>query len=63
MIAVLLTGSVLFGVGMFKGKLAGQSLGRSGLEFLAIALIATGLGYGVGLVLEHFAGTSLPVVG
>lgn len=63
MAALLLTGVALFGVGMFKGKLAGQSLGRSGLEFLAIALIATGLGYGVGLVLDHFAGTSLPVVG
>jgi VIT1/CCC1 family predicted Fe2+/Mn2+ transporter len=63
MAAVLLTGVALFGVGVFKGKLAGQSLGRSGLEFLAIALIATGLGYGVGLVLERFAGTSLPVVG
>ncbi|MHB8622241.1 MAG: VIT1/CCC1 transporter family protein [Sulfuricaulis sp.] len=63
MAAVLLTGVVLFGVGMFKGRLAGQSLGRSGLEFLAIALLASGLGYSAGLVLEHFAGTPLPVGG
>jgi vacuolar iron transporter family protein len=62
-VAVLLTCATLFGVGMFKGKLAGQSLGRSGLEFLVIALIATGLGYAVGLVLERFAGTPLPVIG
>jgi VIT1/CCC1 family predicted Fe2+/Mn2+ transporter len=61
--AVLITGAVLFAVGMFKGKLAGQSLGRSGLEFLSIALIATGLGYAVGFLLERFAGTPLPVIG
>lgn len=58
--AVSLSGLALFGVGMFKGKLAGQSLGRSGLEFLAIALIATGLGYAVGFLLERLAGMSLP---
>jgi hypothetical protein len=45
---------------MFKGRLAGQSLGRSGLEFLVIALIATGIGYGIGSLLEHLAGVSLP---
>jgi len=50
----------LFVVGMFKGRLAGQPLGRSGLEFLTIALIATGIGYGIGYVLEKFAGVSLP---
>jgi len=50
----------LFVVGMFKGRLAGQPLGRSGLEFLVIALIATGIGYGIGFVLEKIAGVSLP---
>jgi VIT1/CCC1 family predicted Fe2+/Mn2+ transporter len=60
--AVLATGAVLFGVGMFKGRLAGQSMGRSGLEFFAIALIATGLGYAVGFLLERYAGAPLPVV-
>jgi len=59
-VAVLMTGAALFAVGMFKGRLAGQSLGRSGLEFFAIALVATGLGYGVGFLLERFAGTPLP---
>jgi len=52
--------AALFAVGMFKGRLAGQPLGRSGLEFLAIALIATGIGYGIGLALERFAGVALP---
>jgi VIT1/CCC1 family predicted Fe2+/Mn2+ transporter len=58
--AVSLTAAALFGVGMFKGRLAGQSLSRSGLEFLVIALIATGIGYGIGSLLEHIAGIALP---
>lgn len=61
-IAVVLTGAALFGVGMFKGRLAGQSVMRSGVEFLAIALIATGIGYGIGFLLERMAGVSLPAV-
>ncbi len=59
-IAVALTGTALFGVGMFKGRLAGQSVTRSGMEFLVIALIATGIGYAIGYVLERAAGVSLP---
>lgn len=59
-VAAALAGAALFVVGMFKGRLAGQSLWRSGAEFLAIALIATGLGYGVGVVLERLAGVPLP---
>ena len=55
MAAVGLTGAALFGVGMFKGRLAGQSLGRSESVFV-IALMATGLGYAVGFLLERFAG-------
>jgi VIT1/CCC1 family predicted Fe2+/Mn2+ transporter len=51
---------VLFGVGIFKGQLAGQHRGRSGLEFLAIALAASAIGYGIGLILEQIAGTPLP---
>jgi vacuolar iron transporter family protein len=61
-VAVALSCAALFGVGMFKGRLAGQALGRSGLEFLAVALIATGMGYFIGLVLERIAGISLPTV-
>ncbi len=59
-LSVTLAGVVLFGVGIFKGHLAGQHLGRSGLEFLAIALAASGIGYGIGLILEQIAGTPLP---
>lgn len=60
LVAVLGACTVLFAVGMFKGRLAGQPLGRSGLEFLVIALVATGIGYGIGLGLERIAGVSLP---
>lgn len=59
MVAAGLACVALFVVGMFKGWLAGQSLGRSGFEFLAIAVIATGIGYGIGFVLEKIAGVSL----
>ncbi len=59
-VAAVLACVALFGVGMFKGRLAGQALGRSGLEFLVVALIATGMGYGIGLLLERIAGVSLP---
>jgi len=58
--SVGLAGLVLFGVGVFKGYLAGQFWGRSGLEFLAIALAASAIGYGIGFVLEQMVGTHLP---
>src|SRR6266566_3785024 len=58
--AITLTGAALFCVGMFKGRLAGQSVARSGLEFLLIALIATGIGYAIGFVIERVAGVALP---
>jgi VIT1/CCC1 family predicted Fe2+/Mn2+ transporter len=58
--AAALACATLFAVGMFKGGLAGQAPGRSGLEFLLIALIATGMGYAIGLALERIAGVSLP---
>ncbi len=60
LISVGLAGLVLFGVGVFKGHLAGQFWGRSGLEFLFIALAAAGIGYGIGFLLEQIVGTSLP---
>ncbi len=59
-VGVLLTGAALFTVGMFKGRLAGQSLVRSGLEFFSIAIIATGIGYGIGYILERFTGVPMP---
>jgi vacuolar iron transporter family protein len=55
-ISVTLTGISLFGVGGFKGRLAGQAWGRSGLEFLSIALAASAIGYGIGLILEWISG-------
>ncbi len=60
-IAVASTAAALFGVGVFKGRLAGQSVMRSGMEFLVIALIATGIGYLIGVVLERMAGVPLPM--
>jgi predicted membrane protein (TIGR00267 family) len=59
-VSVGLAGLVLFVVGVFKGYLAGQFWGRSGLEFLAIALVASAIGYGIGFILERFVGTPLP---
>lgn len=60
-IGVAMTAAALFAVGVFKGRLAGQSLTRSGLEFLVIALIATAIGYGIGFTIEQFTGVSAPV--
>ena len=59
-VAVGLVCTALFVVGMFKGRLAGQPLGRSGAEFLVIALIATVIGYAIGFVLENLTGVTLP---
>lgn len=59
LLSVALAGACLFGVGVFKGRLAGQPWGRAGLEFLAIALAASGIGYGIGYLLEQIAGTPL----
>lgn len=49
MTAVVLSTGALFGVGVFKGRLAKQSVWRAGLEFFAIALGSAGLGYALGL--------------
>lgn len=57
----LLGGITLFGVGAFKGHLAGQSLLVSGTKFFLIAVSAAGLGYLIGLVVQHFfPGVSIP---
>lgn len=50
----LLGGVMLFGVGAFKGYLAGQSLFVAGTKFFLIAVGAAGLGYLIGLVVQHF---------
>jgi vacuolar iron transporter family protein len=57
----LLGGITLFGVGAFKGQLAGQSLFLSGLKFFLIAVSAAGIGYLIGLVVQYFfPGVSIP---
>ena len=57
----LLGGITLFGVGAFKGRLAGQSPLVSGLKFFLIAVSAAGLGYLIGLVVQFiFPGITVP---
>ena len=59
--SALLGGLTLFGVGAFKGYLAGKSLLLSGSEFLIVAVSAAGLGYLIGLVVQYFfPGVSVP---
>ncbi|MGH7873279.1 MAG: VIT1/CCC1 transporter family protein [Candidatus Binatia bacterium] len=53
-VSALLGGVTLFGVGAFKGYLAGQSLFMSGGQFFVIAVSAAGLGYLAGLVVQYF---------
>jgi len=53
-LSTLLGGVTLFGVGAFKGHLAGQSLMLSGFKFFLIAVGAAGLGYFIGLVVQYF---------
>jgi VIT1/CCC1 family predicted Fe2+/Mn2+ transporter len=60
-VSALLGGVTLFGVGAFKGHLAGQSLFVSGAKFFLIAVSAAGLGYLAGLVVQYFfPGISIP---
>jgi vacuolar iron transporter family protein len=60
-LSTLLGGITLFGVGAFKGYLAGQSLTLAGLKFFLVAVSAAGLGYLIGLVVQHlFPGISIP---
>jgi len=60
-LSAFLGGVTLFGVGAFKGHLAGQSLIASGLQFFFIAVSAAGLGYLIGLVVQYFIpGISMP---
>ena len=60
-LSVFLSALTLFGVGAFKGRLAGQSLSVSGGKFFIIAVTAAGLGYLIGLVVQFFfPGISIP---
>jgi vacuolar iron transporter family protein len=60
-VSALLGGITLFGVGVFKGYLAGQSLTLAGLKFFLVAVSAAGLGYLIGLAVQHFfPGITIP---
>jgi vacuolar iron transporter family protein len=57
----LLGGATLFGVGAFKGILAGQSPLLSGIKFFLIAVSAAAAGYAMGLVVQYFfPGVAIP---
>lgn len=57
----LLGGATLFGVGAFKGILAGQSPLLSGIKFFLIAVGAAAAGYAIGLVVQYFfPGIAIP---
>lgn len=53
-VSSLLGGVTLFGVGAFKGVLAGQSPLLSGLKFFLIAVSAAGAGYLIGMLVQYF---------
>lgn len=51
-IAIVLTGSVFFGIGSVKSRWSTQSWWRSGLETLAIGLVAAAIAWGIGNLLK-----------
>jgi VIT1/CCC1 family predicted Fe2+/Mn2+ transporter len=53
-LSIALSALALFAVGVFKGRLAGKSQLKSGMQFLAIAVSAALLGYLIGLVVQYF---------
>jgi VIT1/CCC1 family predicted Fe2+/Mn2+ transporter len=60
-VSVVLSALTLFGVGIFKGYLAGKSAILSGIQFFAIAVGAAALGYWIGLGVQYFfPGVAIP---
>jgi vacuolar iron transporter family protein len=60
-LSITLSALTLFAVGVFKGRLAGKSELRSGVQFFAIAVSAALLGYLIGLVVQYlFPDVSIP---
>jgi len=53
-LSIAFSALTLFAVGVFKGRLAGMSQLRSGIQFFAIAVSAALLGYLIGLVVQYF---------
>jgi predicted membrane protein (TIGR00267 family) len=61
-LSIALSAVTLFGLGIFKGYLAGKSLVLSGVQFFAIAVGAAALGYLIGVLVQYFfPGVALPV--
>ena len=59
--SALLGGATLFGVGAFKGMLAGQSPLYSGVKFFLIAVSAAAAGYLIGVLVQYFfPGIAIP---
>ena len=62
-VSAALGGITLFSVGVLKGRLAAKPLLASGLEFFVIAVGAAGLGYLIGLGVQHFFPGVAPPIG
>lgn len=54
--SIVLTGMVLFLLGVWKARVVGESRLRSGLEMLVIAFSAAVIGFGVGHLVGYFFG-------
>jgi len=52
----LLSVATLLGVGVFKGRLTGKPMLRSGLEFASIAVGSAAVGWLLGKIFEYFLG-------
>ena len=60
-LSIVLSALTLFVVGVFKRRLAAKSPFLSGVQFFTIAVSAAGLGYLIGLVVQHFLpGATIP---
>lgn len=60
-LSIALSAVTLFGLGIFKGYLAGKSLVLSGVQFFAIAVGAAALGYLIGVLVQYFfPGVAIP---
>lgn len=57
LIATIMTGGVFFGIGALKAKWSTAPWWRSGIETLAIGMLAAGIAFGVGVLLKGWIGT------
>jgi predicted membrane protein (TIGR00267 family) len=56
--AIVLSGAVLFGIGVVKSRWTRRSGLASGLEVLALAALAGAIGYGFGTLLPQLLGVA-----